>query len=73
MEAMSFQSKLKEAAEKLAAMAKTRISDLDRQIRNWLGRKPDLSINAIAREFLRSVVQTIGPSMASNTNAHIAG
>ena len=29
---MSFQSKLKEAAEKLAAMAKTRISDLDREI-----------------------------------------
>ena len=29
---MSFQSKLKEAAENLAAMAKTRISDLDRKI-----------------------------------------
>ena len=38
MEAMSFQSKLKEAAEKLAAMAKTRISDLDRQI-SELGRE----------------------------------
>ena len=29
---MSFQSKLKEAAENLAAMATTRISDLDRKI-----------------------------------------
>src|SRR4029078_2604719 len=29
---MSFQSKLKEAAEKLSAMAKGRISDLDRKI-----------------------------------------
>ena len=29
---MSFQSKLKEAAENLAAMAKARISDLDRKI-----------------------------------------
>ena len=32
MDAMSFQSKLKEASENLAAIAKTRISDLDRKI-----------------------------------------
>ena len=39
---MSFQSKLKEAAEKLSAMAKTRISDSDREISELVQEKARL-------------------------------
>ena len=39
---MSFQSKLKEAAEKLSAMAKARISDLDREISELVQEKARL-------------------------------
>ena len=70
---MSFQSKLKEAAEKLAAMAKTRISIWIARSPNWLRRKPDLSINGIVRGFLWSVLRIIELSMALSTYAHIAG
>ena len=70
---MSFQSKLKEAAENLAAMATTRISDLDRKISELAQEKARLAINAIARKFLWSVVRVIGPSVASSIYALIAG
>ena len=39
---MSFQSKIKEAAENLAAMAKARISDLDRKISELVQEKARL-------------------------------
>ena len=61
---MSFQSKLKEAAEKLAAMAKTRISDLDRKISELAQEKARLVDKRDSARILWSVVRVIGLSMA---------